>query len=537
MKLIEVEQGTPEWHALRGQTFGASLAPAMMGDSKHMKRNELLSIRGGYTDEQFSKWVEERVLDRGHKAEAAARPIVAEAIGQSIDAAFGVSDEHPELSTSFDGITIFEDITWEHKLWNDALAAAIESGVIDDPHYYWQLEHNLLVSGADKCVFSCGTDDGEKIVKMDYYSVPERRQKLIAGWRQFFDDLAQYKPHEEPPLPEAEPIQQLPALAIDLVGEVRSSNFPTFRAGALEAIERFPTDLQTDQDFVNAKGVVKWCVDVEDAILEFKRQALGKTASIEELFQQADHLKETVRSKRLTLEKLVKYRETQIKSEIRGDAEQAWRDFIDSIEEGVNRRVRFTLQPRPDFAAAMKNKRTLSSLHNAVDTLLAQSKIEIIELQNKVAANLRLYDELAADHQFLFRDFQDLIWKDRDGLEAIVKQRIAEHQSAEEKRLQEERDRIRQEEQDKARREAEQAARQPQPEPIHNEAPTEAVSQEQPTARHTVTAGGRNAGKTARRRKPSDTEIIQLVAAHFGVQPAKAIEWIQAMDIRQSLAA
>lgn len=45
MKVHNVQQGTPEWHALRSSYFTASEAPAMMGASKFQTRNDLLTMK------------------------------------------------------------------------------------------------------------------------------------------------------------------------------------------------------------------------------------------------------------------------------------------------------------------------------------------------------------------------------------------------------------------------------------------------------------------------------------------------------------
>ena len=42
MKIVQLTQGTPSWHAHRAQHFNASDAPAMMGVSPYKTRSELL---------------------------------------------------------------------------------------------------------------------------------------------------------------------------------------------------------------------------------------------------------------------------------------------------------------------------------------------------------------------------------------------------------------------------------------------------------------------------------------------------------------
>lgn len=42
MKIVDLQQGSPEWHAHRAKHFNASDAPAMMGASKYKTRTQLL---------------------------------------------------------------------------------------------------------------------------------------------------------------------------------------------------------------------------------------------------------------------------------------------------------------------------------------------------------------------------------------------------------------------------------------------------------------------------------------------------------------
>ncbi|EGH49051.1 hypothetical protein PSYPI_44576, partial [Pseudomonas syringae pv. pisi str. 1704B] len=54
--------------------------------------------------------------------------------------------------------------------------------------------------------------------------------------------------------------------------------------------------------------------------------------------------------------------------------------------------------------------------------------------------------ELAVDHNFLFNDIQQLIFKANDDLVSLIKVRIDEHKQAEEAKELEQRERIRAEE-------------------------------------------------------------------------------------------
>ena len=85
-------------------------------------------------------------------------------------------------------------------------------------------------------------------------------------------------------------------------------------------------------------------------------------------------------------------------------------------------------------------------------------KIEATGYEEIIAANLKQYDESAQGFDFLFPDLGELILLDGQHLKLLFESRIKDHKDAEEKRLAEERERIRLEEQRKAEQEAQRKA-------------------------------------------------------------------------------
>ena len=110
---------------------------------------------------------------------------------------------------------------------------------------------------------------------------------------------------------------------------------------------------------------------------------------------------------------------------------------------------------RADWTGAMKNKRTIESLTNAVNEELAKWKVEINQVIDRVVPNLQYLRDNAEEYKFLFSDAQQLVNQDPEPFQAIVKSRIADHKQAEEERLEAERQRIEREAKEKAEREAE----------------------------------------------------------------------------------
>ncbi|NOS39025.1 hypothetical protein GTW72_13700, partial [Staphylococcus aureus] len=132
----------------------------------------------------------------------------------------------------------------------------------------------------------------------------------------------------------------------------------------------------------------------------------------------------------------------------------------------------------PNWAGAMKNKRTIESLENAVSEELAKWKVEINQVMDRVVPNLQYLRDHAADYKFLFSDAQQLVNQDAEPFQAIIKSRIADHKQAEEERLEAERQRIQKEEEAKAQREAE-AKAEAERERIRKEERAKAQAEEQ----------------------------------------------------------
>lgn len=452
MQVHNVQQGTPEWHALRSSYFTASEAPAMMGASKYQTRNDLLAMKKTGIVEEVTPQ-QQAIFDRGHATEELARPLVEEMLGEELYPIVGTSGN---LLASMDGATMLGDTLFEHKLWNQKVVAMIRAGELD-PHYYWQLEQQLLVSGAERVIFVCSDGTKTNFEHLEYRPVAGRREQLVAGWAQFEEDLGSFEVKEAKVEVIGAAPDQLPALRIEVTGMVTASNLDAFKSHALQVFSGINTDLKTDQDFADAEKTVKWCGDVEDRLKAAKEHALSQTESIDALFKAIDDIAAEARRKRLELDKLVKSRKDTIRADIVMDSAKALQDHIDQINGTLGGKIRM---PRvaADFAGAVKGKRTIDSLNEAAGTELARAKIEASRIGDLIRTNLVSLNELAANHKFLFHDAQDLVLKDNDALVALVKVRINEHEQEEQKRRDLE---LQRQQDEQARQQAAQAQQQP----------------------------------------------------------------------------
>lgn len=445
MKLLNVKQGEPEWHAARATHDCASEAAAALGLSKNCTRSKLMKIKHTGITPDVSEWTQTFLFDKGHEAEALARPIVAKTLGEALHPVTGESDDG-KLLASLDGFTMFGDTVWENKMLNPELRDfIIENNDLPDSHWP-QCEHQILVTEADRVYFTVSDGTEEGTTGIFYESKPERRQRLIAGWAQFNEDLANYELPETKPSAVAEVIDDLPALTVQLVGQVTASNLADFKTAVTARIQAINTTLVTDNDFATADKTVKFLDDGEKRLDLVKSQALAQTESIDALFRTIDSLKAEMRSKRLTLSKLVTAEKENRKGEI---VIAASREFGAHCA-ALGGRVGVPVSVAVSFADAVKGLKSLDSMRDKVSVALANAKIEANSIADRIDANRKT----AGDDIGLLPDFAGICTKAPDDFAALLSMRTNARKEAEAKRLEVERERIRAEEQAKAQREA-----------------------------------------------------------------------------------
>lgn len=461
MQLHQLTQGSAEWHAHRASFFNASDAPAMMGFSPYKTRTQLMhEMATGLTADVDAGT--QRLFDAGHRAEALTRPLAEEIIGEELYPVVGTDGK---LSASFDGLTLMNDIAFEHKSLNDELRSVITDeacGALLPLHYRVQMEQQLLVSGAEKCLFMATKWSGDTLAEQRhtwYYADEVLRAQIVAGWAQFESDLATYVPAEVVAPVTASAQESLPAVSVRMSGElVVASNLPDFGAALHAFVDRIPAKPSTDQEFADAEAACKALKRAEEALDAAETNALAQMSDVESMRRMVADFKNIARTARLASEKSVAARKEQIKTEIVFEGKNALSEHIAAL----NTRLGKPYMPAiaADFAGAIKGKKTVQSLRDAMSTELARAKIEASAIADKIDANLKTLRELASEHAFLFADAATIVQKAPDDLAALVKNRISEHQAAEAKRLEAERDRIRAEEAAKLERQrSEEAAR------------------------------------------------------------------------------
>lgn len=527
MKTLQLIQGSDQWHTHRATHFNASDAPAMLGLSPYKTRSQLLNeMATGIVPEIDA--ATQRRFDDGHRFEALARPIAEEIIGEDLYAVVG---EDGKLSASFDGLTMDESIAFEHKTLNDELRAIMKDGCngSDLPeHYRVQMEQQCVVSGCEKVLFMASKfdADGTLIEARHCWYKPDSdlRRKLGAGWNQFAKDLADYQAPAHEVVVTAAHTDSLPAVSVQMQGSIAViSNLDLFSDRLRAYVAALDMNPSTDQAFADCDQATKDLKKAEDALTTAEESALAQTASIEEMRRTVGNLRDLARTTRLQLEKVVKARKEQIKVEIVQEGKDALYAHLVSLIKRLGKP--YLPDIHADFAGAIKGKKTVTSIRDAVSVVLANAKIEASAAADKIEVNLKSLTELASDHKFLFADTAQIVTKENDDLIALIKSRIADHKAEQDRKLEAERERIREEERQRAERE--QAARNTPQAADTTSATVEAAQPEPgvgvapvPTATK-VTAIG-----TRKPTRPTDAQIVRLIADSYAIPESTAIVWL-----------
>lgn len=443
-------QSTPEWHEFRSKHFGASELSAAAGTSNYTTRNDFLKEKATGISNEVSDFTQS-LFDKGHASESGARPIAERIIGDDLSPmVMSLEVGGIPLSASLDGINFGGDIIFEHKLISEKLIKQIESGNLDE-HYKMQMDQQLLVSGAEKCLFMTSDGTENNCHYCWYKTTEERKRAVIAIWKQFAADLANYRHVEASPEVIAAPTQDLPALSIQVNGSISLiSNLQKFGARLNEfvaAINKEPTD---DQGFADAESAIKTLHNAQDALEAAEANALAQTADIDDMRKTVKLYADTARTTRLLLEKMVKARKESIRVEIVQTAKTEFGEHCFLLMKGIKPIVLNI--DTPDFAGAIKGKKTIASLREAAETALRNGKMEADALAADIRAKLEWYKEPSACYGFLFADLQSIITSNKmEAFQAIALRRIDDHKASESAKLEAQRIAMQQEEERKAK--------------------------------------------------------------------------------------
>lgn len=437
MKIVKVKQGTPEWHAHRARYFNASDAPAMMGCSPYKTRDQLVrELATGLSEEITPQ--KAAIFEAGHRAEALARPLAERIVGEELFPVTAVADEGP-YSASMDGLSMGEDKNFEHKALNDVLREAMFPGCTgaDLPLLYRvQMEHqNLVGESIERTLFMASKWDqaGNLIEERHCWYTPDPalRAAIVEGWKKLELDVAAYAPDQQAPAPKLDPKDKqakLPAIRIEVRGEVVASNVEDLRALAVGRIALVKTELATDQDFLDAKVDADWLREVAASMkmgLQMVRAGMEPVDAVMTMMEQVEAL---ATRKAIDLEKQVETEGKRRKDAVVDTAQVELNQHIQKHNDALG--ANYLQRVVGPLAMAAKGLKTIKSTEEKVGAALVAEKAKADALALAFTRNRAVLKVDGTDWISLFPDFATMGSSEPEVFQAIAKQRIEKAKEA-----------------------------------------------------------------------------------------------------------
>jgi putative phage-type endonuclease len=195
MIIIDVLQGTDEWHKWRKQFVTASVLPAIIGDNPYESRYTAIQHLRGLREKKVSEWF----TSRGNALECPARRTIEDRTGLVLLPLCGESSKTPYMAASFDGVDGDfrpHEIKAPHEnVWNSVIVEGRKSAAFR--MYYWQVLAQMYV---------CESDTGflhfyynGKLKSFEIKLNPDDLKRLLAAAKEAHDHVSKHTlPKPEP---------------------------------------------------------------------------------------------------------------------------------------------------------------------------------------------------------------------------------------------------------------------------------------------------------------------------------------------------
>lgn len=429
----DIQQGTDEWLEFRACHFGASDAPAMMGESSHCSRSELIEwIKFGKSKE--STYFAKKLQRRGHELERQARDgFVEVVVGCDMRPAVMSLGK---LSASLDGRSPDGKIIMEHKSLNDGIRAA---GCVEmlPLRYLIQMEQQLHVSGAEKCLF-VASGEGEAVVHYWYESDPVLLARILAGWDVLMEDAKNYQRPAEEAEAVIEVVADFPVISAKVNGAISIiDNFGDVETAVSDFLEhkliKTPVD---DNDFANLDNQIKAIRRAEDMLKQAGDDVISQAEAVAEFMRRKTSLENALRSARLSAEKIVKDRKVSIKQEEidRGAAEI--RAYMNSRagDMPAGTEIYALGSGILDVSEYTKGMKTIKGIKERISVGVAERKVTISQFIDDVSAKVEWLDEEYPEMRVVVPDLARLVTMSEGDFRSEIDSRVKRYREAEKAR-------------------------------------------------------------------------------------------------------
>lgn len=186
MKYIDLEQGSQEWLDWRRERRMASETPFIMGVSPYGNANKIRKDKQG-----ISKGFQNAAMSYGHEQEEYAREHYQAAHTGMIPMV--VEDDDGVYAASLDGISVdgtrIIEIKSPYKgVDSERWQAAVIGKVL--VHDFLQVQHQLMVSGAESCDFIVWVPDQDMQI-INVKAEPAEWEKIREAWDEFWPTVVE----------------------------------------------------------------------------------------------------------------------------------------------------------------------------------------------------------------------------------------------------------------------------------------------------------------------------------------------------------
>lgn len=190
MKIVKYEQGSNDWLSWRKSVITASDAAAILGVSPYQTLYECYQDKMG-----LGKEIKDTPhMKRGRDLEPMIREMFIDTYKINMSPAVVESSLCLFLGASLDGLSDCGKYVLEIKCNGKEPHKAAKSGKIVD-HHYAQVQHQLLVTGCEKCFYFSYRDDDKVIVEI--FPDKDWQDNYVPKARAFWDDLVNERQPEK----------------------------------------------------------------------------------------------------------------------------------------------------------------------------------------------------------------------------------------------------------------------------------------------------------------------------------------------------
>lgn len=193
MKLIDLVQRSPEWHNWRKSRICASDSPTILGLNPYATRYELWLEKLGMGKQ---KEINE-AMQRGIDLEDEAREMLNKKTGWQFKPACVENIQDPLFAASLDGYYFCdhtdEKYICEIKCSGERIHNNVKHGGISEI-YYVQVQHQLLITNADCCLF-CNYHDNDLAI-VEIHSDKSIQSRIIDEGKKFWDLVKNFEAPE-----------------------------------------------------------------------------------------------------------------------------------------------------------------------------------------------------------------------------------------------------------------------------------------------------------------------------------------------------